>query len=188
MSGQEKLPQELQALEAGLASLRPSSGRLDRERLMFLAGRASAAGLGMQRGRLGSVLRQVAAMAAAALVAAGLTHWLKQPQTQVVERIVYVPVAPAQQQAPRSVAEKAVASEPATAVSPRTLDASYLRELERLSAQQAAEGAGWPAHGGKDLSGSAHRRRTNPPAEAIAPALSRRALNTLLEELSAERG
>src|SRR5215213_6931081 len=43
-SGDPRMPQELIAFEAQISALRPREDRLDRERLMFLAGQASAAG------------------------------------------------------------------------------------------------------------------------------------------------
>jgi len=42
----EELPRELKALEAALGGLKPAAGAIDRDRLMYLAGRAS-----VERGR-----------------------------------------------------------------------------------------------------------------------------------------
>src|SRR5262245_35072314 len=47
------LPRDLGAIEAQLAALAPRDDRLDRERLMFLAGQASVAPANQQHGRLG---------------------------------------------------------------------------------------------------------------------------------------
>jgi hypothetical protein len=43
MSLEEKLPEELKAFEAALASLTPSADRLSRDRLMYMAGQAALA-------------------------------------------------------------------------------------------------------------------------------------------------
>src|SRR5437588_62774 len=71
----------LDALEAALRGLKPSAGRLDRDALMFLAGRAS-----LSRRWLGP-----AAAAALASVASVLSVlWLIGPRPAGPERIVYV--------------------------------------------------------------------------------------------------
>ena len=38
----EELPEDLKAIEASLIGLTPAAGQLDRDRVMYLAGRASA--------------------------------------------------------------------------------------------------------------------------------------------------
>ena len=85
-----ELPPELKAIEAELAALSPREDRLDRQRLIFLAGQASAAGRG---GRSGwawpASLAGMTAVAATLLV-----MLLVRPEPRVVERVrvVEVPV------------------------------------------------------------------------------------------------
>jgi hypothetical protein len=89
----EDLPPELKAIEAALASLSPRTDRLDRERLIFLAGQQSMAG-----GHIG-VTKRVrrwgwpAALGAMTTVAASLlVALLVRGQPPVEVRIVKVPV------------------------------------------------------------------------------------------------
>jgi hypothetical protein len=103
----EELPAELKAVEAELASLRPRDDRLDRERLVFLAGQASALGRQQARRTATACYRQArpairpwawpAAFAGMTAVAASLliALVLRSGPTRVVERvrIVRVPVA-----------------------------------------------------------------------------------------------
>ncbi len=90
----EKLPAELKALEAQLAALVPRADRLDRDRLMFLAGRASAGDATVPSR---SVARRAlpAAFAAMTGVAVVLAVLLVLPaEPQIVERIIRVPAEP----------------------------------------------------------------------------------------------
>jgi hypothetical protein len=90
MSAEEE---DLKAFEADLAALQPRADRLDRDRLMFLAGQAAAA-----RGNAAAAARTrrwawPAALAAMTTVAAALLAvvvW--RPEPQVVERIIEAPV------------------------------------------------------------------------------------------------
>jgi hypothetical protein len=76
---------EIARLEAALAGLAPVPARIDRDRLLFQAGRRSA-----RRGRLWPC-----AAALFALVAGGLGVALAvRPGPQITERIVYVPLPP----------------------------------------------------------------------------------------------
>lgn len=84
MSPNEKPINDLSALEAALASLTPRADRLDRDRLMFLAGRASAAPPPSPRLRTW----QAAFAAMSAVAASLLVALVVQPGPQVVERIV----------------------------------------------------------------------------------------------------
>lgn len=103
MSPDEKPISDLAALEAALASLAPRADRLDRDRLMFLAGQAraalppSAASAGVS-----PHLRiwQAAFVAMTAVAASLLVTLVTQPGPQVVERLV--PVAP-EPNAPRLI-------------------------------------------------------------------------------------
>jgi hypothetical protein len=94
MSGEEDLPPELRSLEAALASFAPRRDRLDRDRLLFLAGRESV------RTRPGATappawrLAWPAAFSGMTAAAATLLILLvARPQPEAVERIVYVPAA-----------------------------------------------------------------------------------------------
>jgi len=82
----EPLPADLLALEAELAALRPSGAPLDRDRLLFEAGRASAA---PARRRFVWPAATAAMTAAAACLAVMLFY---QPPPQVVERVRIVEV------------------------------------------------------------------------------------------------
>ena len=95
---------ELGPIEEALASLRPAVGGLDRDRLMWEAGRASRR----------TPLVWPLATAAVALVAVALAAWPRQaPEARVVERIVYVTPAPsAPAQAVLLVAPAVLAAEP----------------------------------------------------------------------------
>lgn len=83
------IPADLQSLELQLAALRPRTDRLDRDRLMFLAGQASAASpartwLGYRRTSIAlAAMTAVAATLLVLLVVRSTT-----PQVLVVERIV----------------------------------------------------------------------------------------------------
>jgi hypothetical protein len=85
---EEELPPELKAMEAELSALRPRDDRLDRERLVFLAGQASTA----DRPAMGR-WAWPAAFAAMTAVAAGLLVALVlRPEPEVVERLRIVRV------------------------------------------------------------------------------------------------
>lgn len=90
MNPQDKLPPELEGLAAQLRGLTPAPAALNRDRLMFEAGRAAAGrGLAMWRGLA----------AAALLLAATLGAWAGWQGDRVVERVVYVP-APTPERSP----------------------------------------------------------------------------------------
>ena len=89
MSREKKLPPELTAFEAELASLRPQAGNLDMGRLMFLAGRESA----LENSRRWTWWAWPAAFTAMTATAAVLLVMLvNRPGPQIVERIVRVQV------------------------------------------------------------------------------------------------
>jgi hypothetical protein len=107
-----ELSPELKALEAQLAALRPSSARIDRDRLMFLAGQASPqspqspfaprkwrafaerkATLRSFAERKATLWSHAAAGAISAAVAVALTVAVWRPAPEVMERIVYRPAA-----------------------------------------------------------------------------------------------
>jgi hypothetical protein len=89
MSTHEELPPELKALEAELSSLAPQTETIDCGRLMYQAGRASAA-----RERRVGRLAWPSAFAAMTAVAATLTLMLvfATPEPRVIERVVHLPV------------------------------------------------------------------------------------------------
>ena len=110
-SGAE-LPPELKAVEAELTSLRPRDDRLDRERLVFLAGQASMGGRSAGRGAAAVRWAWPGACAGMTAVAAALlVALLVRPEPQVVERIriVKVPVPAQVDEVPRSDADPRVA-------------------------------------------------------------------------------
>lgn len=90
MSPDEKPISDLTALEAALASLAPRADGLDRERLMFLTGQASAAPPPSARVRMW----QAAFAAMTAVAASLLVALVVQPRPQAVERLVPVATEP----------------------------------------------------------------------------------------------
>jgi hypothetical protein len=119
--------EELNSFAAELAALRPRSDRLDRDRLMFLAGQAS---VGSQKCRRTTRSRfwpaATATMTAAA--AALLVMFVASPRVEIIERIVAVPtqaggegVRPAPDAAiqPEAI-ERRPATEPRRAAQPTT--------------------------------------------------------------------
>ena len=94
-NSEEELPPELKAMEAELSALRPRDDRLDRERLVFLAGQASAMGRRLPGRAAMGRWAWPGAFAGMTAVAAGLLLALVlRPGPEVVERfrIVRVPV------------------------------------------------------------------------------------------------
>lgn len=99
--GQEMLRYELAAVEAALSSLKPATSALDRDRVMYLAGRAAAAASRPSAGRRPFTWFWPAATAASLLVAATLgAVVIGRGQPQPVERVVYVKVAEPAAEAP----------------------------------------------------------------------------------------
>jgi hypothetical protein len=93
MSAEEELRPDLKSLEAELALLCPRTDRLSRDRLMFLAGQASAAGRAVGRKPFGAAWGWPAALGALTAAAASLlTVLLWRPPPQIVERFVEVTV------------------------------------------------------------------------------------------------
>jgi hypothetical protein len=89
MSHEENRPEDLKALEAALAALVPRGDRLQRDRLMFLAGRAAASRPGAAVSRRWAWPAAFSAMTAVA--ASLLVMLVTRPGPQIVERIVEVP-------------------------------------------------------------------------------------------------
>src|SRR5947209_2312552 len=92
---------QLDALARSLSQLAPSAGRLDRDQLLFGAGRASAK-------RQSRFWRTSAVLMACLAAAVGLRPYLE-PAPQRVQCIVYQRVEP-----PASSAESVVLSQPST--------------------------------------------------------------------------
>jgi hypothetical protein len=85
-------PQELKTLESALGSLPPAALRLDRDRLMYLAGQASGQPQVPAAGGPGrSWFWPTATAAMGAVAAALLLLVLNSPGPQVIERVVYIP-------------------------------------------------------------------------------------------------
>jgi hypothetical protein len=117
MSEQTRDP-ELAELETALAALRPAPPALDRDRLMFRAGLASA-----RRGRW----LWTGTTAALALVAAGLgTALVLRPAPPTIERTVYV-------EKPEPPSPQAVESIPADSASSRAVERYFRFRDELLS-------------------------------------------------------
>lgn len=105
----ESLPPDLEAVQAALGALRPFAGHIDRDGLMFRAGRRAAR------------RQTVACSAASALVAAvlvGLAVGVGTPRQTVATRVYVRVEPPPRQELPQSIApERAVArkdEEPST--------------------------------------------------------------------------
>lgn len=176
MSEEERLTR----FEEELAALRPRVDHLDRDRLMFLAGQASVSeGRVKRRVAVGQALRQLASLAAVALVAVGITRWLARPTPQVVERIVYVHDQPGQA---TGVSERI--SEPAAFASDNSQsllgsdcsDERFLNKLlERRSGLLLEQNGSTSEHRPSDSSGDSD------------PQLSRQSLKRLLDELTGSK-
>ncbi|HEV3003234.1 MAG TPA: hypothetical protein VGX78_02190 [Pirellulales bacterium] len=92
MSREENETQDVKAVEAMLSSLAPSTGKLDRDRLMFLAGEAAAlARLPLARAPLRRWAWPAAFSTMSAVAATLLALLVSQPEPTVIERIVHVP-------------------------------------------------------------------------------------------------
>ncbi len=120
-----RLPDELEELHRALKSLEPLPGRLDRSRLMYLAGRASA---GVSASGTSAAARKrnwawPVSTAAMTLVAATLAVALAvrpQPQPRVVRETVYVkqPALPDEPDSRRPLVFDAIPQRPASADEP----------------------------------------------------------------------
>ena len=120
MSNEEGLTPAQRELESALAAVRPARGGLNRDRVLFRAGQASARRQG---------LRTTGAMAvlSALLGASAILFALRGAETKVVERVVYRE-AP---EAPR------VAVRPVETVAPSPAPASFASQSEYLRLRQA---------------------------------------------------
>ncbi len=97
---------ELKLLEAQLAALRPRTDRLDRDRLMYLAGRESALSHGSRAQRLaGRAARWAWPSMTAALTAVSAVLAVLLFTRPNVPRIVVIPIAPGGDQVARTARE-----------------------------------------------------------------------------------
>jgi len=88
---EEALPEELKSIEAALAGLAPRADRLDRQRLMFLAGQASVLGRTGPRSAPAAWVWPSTAAVMTAVAATLLVMLIWRPVPQVVQKIVYLP-------------------------------------------------------------------------------------------------
>ncbi len=88
MSNHKEPLSDLAAFEAALASLAPRADGVNRDRLMFLAGEASAAAQSVQSSRQRTWAWPAAFTAITAVAASLLAVLMTQPGPQVVERII----------------------------------------------------------------------------------------------------
>ena len=94
MSEKRELPAELKAIEAELASLVPRADELDRERLIFLAGQASARkATASPGGRASETIWPIATAAMTAVAVSLLVVLVRRPEPEVTTRVVYRYVA-----------------------------------------------------------------------------------------------
>jgi hypothetical protein len=90
MREREQTDEELAAIEAALGSLRPAISGASRDRLMFLAGRASASALDRRRHTAAWVWPCALTASLLATTTFGMM-WAAVSNPAVVERVVYVP-------------------------------------------------------------------------------------------------
>jgi hypothetical protein len=86
---QENEHEEVSSLESALQSLRPAAPRVNRDRLMFLAGQASSA---PQRSKWGARASWAFTMAASVVIAAVIGRATAPADVQFIERVVQIPV------------------------------------------------------------------------------------------------
>jgi hypothetical protein len=89
---EKRMNDELAAIEAALGGLTPAPSGIQRDRLMFLAGRTSAARVSPPRGRRLRAWLGTCATAVSLLTAVTFgVLWAAGEKPEVVERVVYVP-------------------------------------------------------------------------------------------------
>ena len=139
MADKMRLPEDLIDIERALKSLSPRSSRLDRDRLMYLAGQAAAP---CQRPAFGSrgghpVWPAIALTMTVAASLLGMTL-LWQPVPKPVERIVYVDRAETLATVPTPIARAGRPTPRVTPVSPNYLTIRRLAIEEGVDAIPAA--------------------------------------------------
>jgi hypothetical protein len=91
---EERMNDELTAIEAALGSLTPVPSSVQRDRVMFLAGRATADRATLPRRRRWAAWLWPCATSASLLAAAVFgVLWSTSDKSTIVERVVYVPAA-----------------------------------------------------------------------------------------------
>lgn len=191
------VPSELKAIEADLATLAPRNDRLNRERLLFLAGQASVRDTVVyQKARVHGWIWPAAFAAMTTVAAALFVMLLAQPGTALVERIVYVPSRPSPANAPDGTnadhdVEQRGESEYVQSVS--SGDAFSYGQATKQPSRRGSLPAGGPQfrlfdHLYAEVS-HAQLRQGIPSNDAdqpvSRPVLSRRSLTELLEESAA---
>jgi hypothetical protein len=164
-------PQELKRIEQALAGLAAAPPRLDRDRLMFLAGQARVQGTGYRvQGSAGMLWRATsAALAATSLALAVVLLTRPSPPERIVYRDREVTVARAAAQAPSTVAAppRAFATAPAAAAIPAD---NYVRSRD-VALRLGLDALGnWPSEGSQAESPPPTYRSL---LEALSPADSR---------------
>ena len=145
---------ELKTVESALGALKPSPSRIDRDRVMFLAGQAAA-----RRRSIGyrTWVAVAASLGLVSLVEAGMLA--RRPE--VVERVVYVTrpdISPDTAPPDRLMAERDVPTEPRRsggdfALAKRTHDALTAQLLrDGLDALPALPTSSWGGHGPSPVS------------------------------------
>ena len=113
---------ELRAVEAALAGLVPAAPAVNRDRLLFEAGRRSAApGRAWPLATLGF-----------AVLSAALALYRPAPTAREVERVVYVPVPASSSEVVEKVSEPPAAESMVAAVEPPAFGGEYLRRREQV--------------------------------------------------------
>lgn len=144
---EEEMNRDLAATEAALSTLTPAPSGVDRDKLMFLAGRASA-GTSLATGApAGTSWLWPAATAASALIAVCLgAMWFADSGPRVVKEIVFI----GREAAPD--ARPPIGRDPAIARAPKAMRAGYL-ELRQLVLSEGADALPGPspASGGDRL-------------------------------------
>jgi len=189
------VPPELKATEAKLAMLIPRDDRLQRDRLIFLAGQASVrGGVDRQKKHLARWVWPTSLAAMTTVAAALLVMLLARPESPVVERIVYVPAQPAPANASVGPDVAQGTSEPRAPVVTQTDASRHAMSSFRFVTTHAPRRQRLPAAGPQfrlfdHLLAEASRVQMNQGMSTgeyddpvSRPVLSRQLLNELLEE------
>lgn len=204
MSEKRELPAELKVIEAELAALVPRTDGLDRERLIFLAGQASAQSATASRG--GHAVAMIWPMATAAMTAVAaslLVVLLTRPEPEIITRVVYQDIprpdtiedGSAERIEPEASPPEALPAEPGRwDDSPPAralawfefpdrervrLEADYFRQLDRMLDGRTSLAA-------DAFYESTLRRPRSDAKRAAAPVTYRRLLDSLIENPGSE--
>jgi hypothetical protein len=193
--GKLELSCRLKAVEADLALLRPREDRLDRQRLIFLAGQASVSEAGHRQRTSFQRWAWPASFGAMTAVAGSLlVLLLVRPEPQVIERLVYVPSPSTPAKSATTASDVERGSTPGYEARSQTVAADYTPHSLPLAASRPSPPGSLPA-GGIKFRLFDHLLAEQPylqmPAEASSGGdadrvnrqiLSPRRLNELLEE------